>query len=549
MSIDPDNGISEGVTPPVAAEPAYPYYDAAVHAAAVAATQAVAVRSRILWSLPPDVRHATLGALPAATVAALIEGDPERNTALLANVPAEKFHQVLALGTFEQGRRWLERAVGSGLLAAAILPSLLGSRDLAEMLLTSPEFRRAAPRLLNYNRADRWRQMLTTSEWHHNLTSMLMSDTDELLEKAKFRDKSVHAVLKSLLDFMPELYLETITYALERTKEWDDRPEDYGDITDMPISLPSALPGAATAGSEEGQSDSPSSPLDEVLPEGADPVFALVTAGLRSARKAELEQQLRNLLRQEIVGTGSFSIKTMQRAAGRVLSYLRQGIESYGPSLEDATRALETRNLAEVMMVGTRATESLRQRALSLAGMRDWLDSRQRQFLDAMKQPEAGLHPESRVPVLWLAGKPKQDREDWHPTPMDEVTGRLADISTWAVLARAAFGTPERVHAILNTAKTRTSTEALRRTVVALALFHRWEPELVRPIEDFAAFYQQHEQGGRRNLDPVRNIVLSALDATPAELWKPSDARIRSRELLLRTIDEMERSRGPHSGH
>jgi hypothetical protein len=525
MSIDPENIVepneeeTEQVNPIV------------VHVAQIAAMHTLEAKSQILWSLPSEVRHLTLNALPATTVAALIEGDPDKNTALLANLPAEKFHQILSLGTFQHGRKWLERAVESGFLAAAILPSLLNARDLGEMLLTSPEFRRAVPKLLNFQRAERWRQLLTTSEWHNNLESMLMSDTDELLEKAKFKDKSVKAVLQSLLDFVPELYLETINYALERSKHIEDSPEEYEDITDMPFalpemeSIPTEAPEIETAAV---------SPLEEVLPEG-----------LTSARKAVLEQQLRNLLRHEIVGTGSFSMTAMQRAAGRVLSYLRQGIESFGPSLEDATRALETRNLNEVALIGARATEAFRQKALSLAGLRDWLDSKQKHFLDAMKQPEAGLHPETRVPILWLATKPKQEREEWSPVPVDEVKQRLADISTWAVLARAAFGTPERVHAIYNTAKTRTAPEALRRTIVALALYRRWEPELVRPVEDVISFYKQYAKGRKYNFDDVRNIVLTALDQTPPDAWKPSDAKSRSRELMLRTIDEMEKAPPP----
>lgn len=536
MSIDPEN-IAEPV------EESEPVNPIALHAEQVVAAPTLADKSRALWSLPSEVRHFTLDALPATTVAALIEGDPDQNTALLANLPAAKFHQILSLGSFENGRKWLERAVASGFLAAAILPSLLNARDLGEMLLTSPDFRRAVPRLLNFQRAERWRQLLTTSEWHHNLESLLMSDTSELLEKAKFKDKSVKNVLRSLLDFVPELYLETINYSLERVKQLDDRPEEYEDITDMPFALPEME--AVMPEAEVDADKSTASPLEEVLPEGADPVFALVTAGLTSARKALLEQQLRSLLRNEIVSTGSFSLAAMQRAAGRVLSYLRQGIESYGPSLEDATRALETRNLNEVLLVGARATEALRQKALSLTGLRDWLDSKQRQFLDAMKTPEAGLHPETRVPILWLAQKPKQEREDWTPVPVDEVKQRMSDIATWSVLARAAFGSPERVHAIFNTAKTRTAPEALRRTIVALSLYRRWEPELVRPIEDFIAFYKQYGKRGRSNFDDVRNIVLTALDQTPADAWKPSDAKSRSRELMLRIVDEMEKTPPP----
>ena len=131
---------------------------------------------------PPTPGIRRLGALPAPVVAALIEGDPEQNTALIANLPAAKYRQVINLGTPAQGRAWLERAVGSGTLAGSILPSLMTGSDLADMLVTDPGVRRALPRLLNFERAERWRQLLTTNEWHKNIDELLMADTDELLK-------------------------------------------------------------------------------------------------------------------------------------------------------------------------------------------------------------------------------------------------------------------------------------------------------------------------------------------------------------------------------
>ena len=505
----------------------------------VEAAPTLAAKSEALLALSPQDRHQALGALPATLVAALIEGDPERNTALIANLPVAKFNQIVGLGTAEQGRRWLERAVGSGSLAGAILPSLLTGNDLANMLMTDPEVRRALPRLLNFERAERWRQLLTTSEYHQNIDELLMADTEELLRKAPFKNKQVRAVLQSLLDFVPELYLETIQHAIERAKYEEDRPEEYEDLTATPFGLPEmAANGAGTA--DETTPAQGVSPVADLMPEGGDPVFALATSGLNAARKAQLEEQLKTLLRQEIVATASFAQTDMARAAGRVLFYLRAGLESFGTSVEDATRALETRQLPEINQIGARIAEGYRQKALGLAGQRDWLDSRQRLFLDAMKQPEAGIHPETREPVLWLATRLKQERAEWHPTPLPDVTQRLADISAWAALARAAFGTSERVHAIFGAAKTRTFDEALRRTVVALALYRRWEPELVRPAEDFAAFRARYGQGKRQGIDEARQLVLEALDGTPDGAWKPSDAKGRARALLLRAVSELE---------
>ena len=520
-----------------------PFFDIAVNVARVERAPTLAEKGRLLREMPPSERHQTLGALPAPVVAALIEGDPEQNTALIANLPAEKYRQVINLGTPAQGRAWLERAVGSGTLAGAILPSLMTASDLADMLITDPGIRRALPRLLNFERAERWRQLLTTNEWHKNIDELLMADTDELLKRAQIKNKAVRDVLQSLLDFVPELYLEVVNLARDRASRMEEHESELEDITTMPFGIPElAGNGVSPDGADRGGRDleAPISPLADLIPEGGDPVFALATAGLSPARKAVLEEQLKVLLRDEIVATASFATADMQRAAGRVLFYLRAGLESFGPTLGDSTQALETRPLSEISAIGARLAESYRQRALALSGLRDWLDGRQRLFLDAMKQPEAGVDPETRAPVLYLAGRAKQERAEWQPTPLAEVQSRLADIAAWGPLARAAFGSPDRMHAIYTTAKTRTWDEVLRRTVLALVLYRRWEPELIRPAEDYAAFRRQYGTGRKNGIDEARQIILDALDATPDAAWKPSDAKTRARDLLLRAVGEIE---------
>ncbi len=520
--------------------PAEPLHDIAVSVARIDAAPTLAEKSRLLWEMPPDTRHQMLGALPAPVVAALIEGDPEQNTALIANLPAAKYRQVINLGTPTQGRAWLERAVGSGTLAGSILPSLMTGSDLADMLVTDPGVRRALPRLLNFERAERWRQLLTTNEWHKNIDELLMADTDELLSRVSIRNQSVKAVLQSLLDYVPELYLEVVNLARDRAARMDEHESELEDITTMPFGLPELLTPPVAPGGGVRDTEAPVSPLADLIPEGGDPVFALATAGLNAARKAILEEQLKMLLRDEIVATASFATADMQRAAGRVLFYLRAGLESFGPTLGEATQALETHQLGEISAIGTRLAESYRQKALSFAGLRDWLDARQKQFLDSMRLPEAGVDLETREPVLYLASRPKQDRAEWTPTPLAEVQTRLADIGAWGPLSRAAFGSVERMHTIYGTNRTRTWDEALRRTVLALVLYRRWEPELIRPTEDYAAFRRQYGTGKKNGIDDARQIILDALESTPNAAWKPSDAKARARELLLRAVGEIE---------
>jgi hypothetical protein len=122
---------------------------------------------------------------------------------------------------------------------------------------------------------------------------------------------------------------------------------------------------------------------------------------------------------------------------------------------------------------------------------------------------------------------------------LSDVEAKLNDIAAWSSLARAAFGTPSRVQSILAAAKTHTFEEAMRQTVVALCLYHRWEPELVHAGEDFAEFRKEFLDKGQ--LDKARHLIDDALDATPLEAWRPSDAKSKARDLFMRVIEQMEK--------
>lgn len=513
-------------------------------------------KAELLWALPTAERHAALGELNADLIAAIIENQPEDNTALLGNLPATKFSEIVNIVPPEQGRRWLERAVTSGHLAAQMLPSLMNPRDLMPMIMTSPDVRRALPRLLNFKRAEEMRTLLHPLEWKTSLDDLLLADAEELLKRAPIKNKHAKAVLQSLLDFFPELYLETIRLALDYAKYAEDHPEELADLTEMPFDLPSFLTEAPPVEAvAEGEGADPPAPSANghhaqgsagatgMVPATGDPFLSLATSRLPEARREQLEEELKKLLRQEIVASGSFAQADLMRAAGRLLFGLRAGLAQVGGnSPETAAHILETRSLSEVALLGARVAERYRQRSLGLSGYKDWLDSQQKQFLAAMKTPEAGMNPETGEPALYLAKRPSQPREEWTPTSLAEVDAKLESIGTWASLARAAFGSPARVQTIFATAKTKTAEEAARRMVVALCLYRRWEPELVRPGEDYAPFRRQFSDSLGR-LNPARQVVLEALDKTPDDAWKPADAKEKARAFLLNAVDELER---PH---
>jgi len=453
------------------------------------------MKAQLLWALPAAQRHAALGELPPDEVAAVIEHNPEENTALLGNIPAPKFSQIVNLAPPAIGRDWLERAVTSGLLSAQMLPALLSPRDLMPMLMTAPELRNVLPRLLNYQRATEMRTLLHPLEWKTSLDDLLLADAEELLRKAPIKNKALKAVLQSLLDFFPELYLETIRLSLEAAKYREDHPDELEELTETPFAMPEMLrtdgPIAASElpqqTADNGASADAAPRVADLVPSAADPFLSMATSRLSEDRRNQLENDLKTLLRTEIVAGGSFAQSEITRAAGRLLYQLREGLEQLGGKTpETAATVLETRSLADVSQLGARSAEKVRQKSLRLAGYKDWLDKNQKQFLNGIGRLELGLDPISGEPVIKVASRPNQPPEEWPGYSSTVVEERLADITAWAGLARAAFVSPARVQSIFATAKTRTAEEAARRTVISLCLYRRWEPELVHPIEDLA---------------------------------------------------------------
>ena len=506
----------------------------------------LAQKANLLWALPAAQRHAALGEMPPDQIAAIIESNPEENTALLGNIPAPKFSQIVGSTQPLIGREWLERAVTSGLLSAQMLPALLSARDLMPMIMTAPEMVQILPRLLNFQRATEMRSLLHPLEWKTSLDDLLLADAEELLRKAPIKNKALKAVLQSLVDFFPELYLETVRLALEAAKYREDHAEEIEDIAETPFAIPELLRADPVDAPSAPAANAPSPgeaarSVSELVPSAADPFLSMATSRLSEERRAQLETELKELLRAEIVAGGSFAQSQIMRAAGRLLYQLREGLSRNGGVTPDsAARVLETKGLAELSQAGARAAERIRQKSLRLAGYKDWLDRHQKQFLGGIARLEPGLDPSSGEPVIRIASRPHQPSEEWPGFSSTEIDERLDDMAAWAGLARAAFGTPSRVQTIFATAKTRTADEAARRTVIALCLYRRWEPELVRPGEDYAPFRRQFSDSLRR-LNLARERVLEALDATPVDAWKPADAREKARALLLRAVDELER--------
>ena len=94
QTVEDDTALTPAPAPPAALT--------AVH---IQSLPTLAAQAEALWHLPAPERHDALAEMPAPVVAALIEGDPDRNAGLIASLPAAKFQQIAGLGTSGAGPR------------------------------------------------------------------------------------------------------------------------------------------------------------------------------------------------------------------------------------------------------------------------------------------------------------------------------------------------------------------------------------------------------------------------------------------------------------
>jgi DNA-binding transcriptional ArsR family regulator len=113
-----------------------------VEAAALAVRRAPELerKTEILWALEDRQRRQVLEQLPTTLIAALVQNLEDDNRYLLGDLSAERFDELLSLCSPERRYYWLSTAVSFTDARANVLPLLQDPKELAEALLTRPEF-------------------------------------------------------------------------------------------------------------------------------------------------------------------------------------------------------------------------------------------------------------------------------------------------------------------------------------------------------------------------------------------------------------------------
>ncbi|MBW3625028.1 MAG: hypothetical protein KY468_16645 [Armatimonadetes bacterium] len=460
-------------------------------------------KSRLLGSMERLQRAETLDHVAPTLFAMLVENPDTGTDYLLGEVSYERFRELLALCSPEQRFYWVSRAARHDDGAAQLLTLLLPPRDLAEMLLTVPDFRR-------------------------NFTQLRQYEPDQF-EEVPTKNPQLKVVLQFMADFDTEMY-KAVFLAARNSLDWEHvnkeateeflQPQAIRDFekyeapdTDLESQESAAAPAemdseATEMSREEREEDA------QVQNALAQRDFAaLTTGGLTAERLQEIQEDLEAMIQREIVDAGgSFSPEALEQASGRVHAYLHYGLIRLGGGVHARmAQLLAERSMISVLHAGMEYIEAIRQRAIRIAHLRETFDKEQMILLEGLLHPRVGISPGKRTEyIFWLPSKAKKT-EGRPAILIDEARDAIEELAGWAALAqwlpegqvrRALHSSPSGAQAYLGA------------LVVALALYRRWDPTLI-DLQDVYDFHDRMVDTAAGDMTPA---VKESLD-TFAEKW------------------------------
>lgn len=480
---------------------------------AVLATRGLEERTRLLWAMEDARRREVVEQLPSPLLAALIQNLEEDNRYLLGDVSVSAFRRLLQLCSPSRQYGWLQTALSFTDARANLLPLLLPTRELAELLLTRPAFERHVRALADYPLEE---QRLPPELLLNPAQALVDLHSGELLVRFPVDDPPLARLLQLILDTDPDRYADLLREALALLDYRENHPEEALDLTQAPVLVPEEAldtePESPVAGpGEPAPSPAGDSPPGLVPLDGAplEVLLASASGPERAAREAEFEALC---IRQAVAEGGSFLTRDLNRIARRVAAYVLLGGD--GPL-----------SLAQRLRRGERRVEGLRQIALRLRPIVDILPSRSRRLVAALHPPVLDLDSSGR-PCLQLPPDPGGEE----CVSLTDCRAGLEEARAWVALARH-LGL-DRTRAALTRSG---GAEALiARIGQAAVLYGRVDPDLFEPADRIrfrsyvrarallpqaeAALDRALEQAGPV-LEPqaVRSLLLAALRRTAAE--------------------------------
>ncbi len=480
----------------------------------VAHAPGIEAQTRLVWSLAKSARAAVLDHLPAVAVASLIQNQERRNRRLLGDISLDQFAEIVRFCQPKQRYYWLTLANSFADMGANLLVLLLPPLEVAEALVTVPEFRRSLPALRRY------------------ITCLGPGgfDTDPPV-----RDKKLKAVLIRLATYDLHRFREVVETAMRLPAEEARLPApELPRVPELPPLTPRQAPPAGDAGDGLPEEAPPLLPMLLDLP--GDSLMRRAAAALAPACRQALQHDMQRMLRQEAMAEGgSLAQHDLERVATRIQAYVRLGLQGVPEEPSAVAEVLRDVPFGDIVEHGAIALEQLRQVAFKLRPFTAVLDAGQRMLLEDLYDLRATMHPETSVPALLIRSA---GRRGSLPVPVTAVQERLADISLWVAVSRSLG-----IRALSENlaARTNGSLGVLAALGVSLLRHGKWDPQVLE-ADALREFRGRHYNAGQKGWLPgTPERLHDALDAWMEHARLGAEMRPRFRARVLEAMAHLER--------
>jgi hypothetical protein len=442
---------------------------------AVRSAPSLEQKTALLWAMEDRQRREVLDFVPPALVGALIQNLEDENRYLLGDLTLEQYRSLLRLCSPERRLYWIRTALTFTDARANLLPLMLPTAELVDILVTQPEFEEHCRGFAEFPIEDARISGDAMDDPAQSILDLL--GPEQVLLQFPVQDQALEDVLRHLLEFDIDRYADLIREGLRVVDYRENQPLEWETISEAPVLLRELEPipvlpdDLAVPVEPEGD---PEPPL-ALVPVRTQPLVRLaraLPAALRSQVVTELQEQY---VRQVIAEGGSFLREELEQAARRVDAFLLLGTEGEsGGRPEREAAVLAHRPLAKIAQSGARRLERIRQPALRMQPLLGVLGPDQRALVRSLIAPRLTLDAVGRPCLELLPGDALPEQVN-----LAQAERLLQDAALWLGMARG-LGIEATERAL---ATHRTLQRVQEELAIGAVLFGRLEHGLTEPYD------------------------------------------------------------------
>ncbi|MGV3721208.1 MAG: hypothetical protein ACO1SX_09890, partial [Actinomycetota bacterium] len=301
----------------------------ATAAQAVSAAPTLQQKSSVLWALSDRQRHEVLELTPPALIGVLIQNLEEDNRYLLGDLSLRQFRALLGLCSPERKYYWLITALSFTDARANVLPLLLPTREIVDILLTRTEFEAQLQSIADFPLDS---QRLPPEAYDNPAQTLVdLFGPENFLQQFPVPDPPLAHFLQTLLDYDPDRYVDLIREGLRGLNYAENHPDEWETVTEAPVLLDSVDP-VEVLPDDVQVPELATDPADTLplalVPVGETPLTRL-SRTLPAPIQRRVAEDLQYLfIRQAIAEGGSFYLSDLETIARSVEAYLLLGLQA-----------------------------------------------------------------------------------------------------------------------------------------------------------------------------------------------------------------------------